>query len=477
MNNSKTPVTVSGGRTGIVGGAVPEGGALLSLEHMNQILSIGWDDDSQEWRLTVQPGITLRELQERIATKNFGENGNRCRDLSRFLKDPDQYFYPPDPTEDSASLGGTIATDASGARTYFYGRTREHVRAIRVALMNGEILSLRRGEHHTSAADIVHLRHLDGTTTDIPIPGYERPQVKCATGFYSTANMDLLDVFIGSEGTLGVITEAEIALKKKPQSAIFLAFFPSSTDATAFVIRLRASGKGMKSLVIHSMEYIDNNSLRLLRENNEDRALGIKLPETPAVTAILCEFAYNEAETAIQQLIDLLHEFHSPVDSAISGIGERDKDRLKRLRHAVPESINRIISRRKKDIPGLHKLGTDTSVPDDKLPYLMELYDRKLRKSGLEHYLIGHIAENHLHVNILPRSQAELIEGESLVSDLAACAVALGGAVSAEHGVGKVKRALMKLMYSDAQINQMMSLKHALDPNWILSRGNMFAPP
>jgi len=141
MNERRMPVTVSGGRTGIVGGAVPQGGSVLSLESMKRIVGIRWDNESQEWRMTVQPGITLRELQQRIATKNFEENTNESwKDLPRFLKDSNQYFYPPDPTEDLASLGGTVATDASGARTYFYGRTREHIRNIRVVLTNGEVI-------------------------------------------------------------------------------------------------------------------------------------------------------------------------------------------------------------------------------------------------------------------------------------------------------------------------------------------------
>lgn len=127
MNEKKIPVTVSGGRTGIVGGAVPEGGALLSLDRMNQIVGLRLDDQSQEWRMTVQPGLELRDLQERIATRNFeAANDVDWKDLPRFLSDRNPYFYPPDPTEESASIGGTVATDASGARTYFYGRTGSH---------------------------------------------------------------------------------------------------------------------------------------------------------------------------------------------------------------------------------------------------------------------------------------------------------------------------------------------------------------
>ena len=140
MNARKTSVTISGAKTGIVGGAVPIGGALMSLERMNRIVGIKWDEPAREWRLIVEPGISLREFQSIVSTKNLGDQANSSdqawADLPRFMGDPNLYFYPPDPTEDSASLGGTVATDASGSRTYFFGRTRNYVRALRVILAN-----------------------------------------------------------------------------------------------------------------------------------------------------------------------------------------------------------------------------------------------------------------------------------------------------------------------------------------------------
>lgn len=474
MNEKRIPVTLSGGRTGIVAGAVPEGGALLSLDNMNEITAITWNEQSKEWRLTCQPGIRLRDLQQKITTKSFGGKAHdpEWKDLPRFLNDPSQYFYPPDPTEDTASLGGTVATDASGARTYLYGRTREHVRAIRVVLPNGEVLDLRRGEHLTDTSNTIRLRHLDGTTTDIPLPRYERPNVKCATGYYSKTNMDLLDLFIGSEGTLGVITSVEIALKKKTQTAMFLAFFPSIDNATAFVIQVRSVARNSDKMSVNSLEYLDSNSLRLLHEINEDRKLGMKLPANGAA-AILSEF--ESTETAIEVLVEYLQLHHSPVDETISAIDERDKERLRTLRHAIPEAINRIIAKRKNDIPRLHKLGTDTAVPDERLIDIMNVYGKRLVESKLEHYVIGHIAENHLHVNILPRSLPELETGEQLVRILAQDAVAMGGVVSAEHGIGKMKRSFMRIMFQDEEIQGMIATKRAIDPNWILCRGNIFS--
>jgi len=473
MNQKRIPVTVSGGRTGIVAGAVPEAGALLSLENMNEITAVKWDEWTKEWRLICQPGIRLAELQKKITTKNFGRENHDAswKDVSEFLIDRSEYFYAPDPTEDTASLGGTVATDASGARTYFYGRTREHVRAIRCVLPNGEVLDLRRGEHPTISQSTIQLRHLDGTTMEIPLPEYERPAVKCATGYYCKDNMDLVDLFIGSEGTLGVITSIEIALKKRPQTAMFLAFFRSINDAISFVIDVRSLTRNNERLPVYSMEYLDSNSLRLLHMINEDQKLGMKLPHGVAA-AILSEF--QSTETTIEFLIEQLGLHNSSAHETISGIDERDKERLRTLRHSIPEAINRIIAQRKKEIPGLHKLGTDTAVPDERLMDIMNGYGKRLTESKLEHYVIGHIAENHLHVNILPRSTLELETGKQLVRILAQDAVAMGGVVSAEHGIGKMKLSFMNIMFHESEIEQMKAVKRAIDPNLILCRGNIF---
>ena len=482
MNSRKIPVTISGARTGIVGGAVPIGGALMSLERMNRITGIKWNDRAREWTMIAQPGIRLSELQDLIAKKDVKDpqadpSSTKWKDLPRFSSDPNRYFYAPDPTEESASLGGTVATDASGARTYFYGRTRAHVRAIRVALATGDVLALRRGENSVDSSRIARMIRLDGSAKDVPIPSYNRPNAKCATGYFSQKDMDLIDLFIGSEGTLGVVTSVEFALTVAPaHTAMFLAFFPSEENAVGFVRHIRSLKFTEGPLIIHSMEYFDSNSLNLLRHLTESGELstGIKLPADPPA-AILSEFAYQDAVEAVQLLQAPLEKFNSSLENAISGLEERDRSSLKTLRHAVPEAINKIVARRKIRIPGMHKISTDTAVPDDKLEAMMKHYSGQLKATKLEYYMFGHIAENHLHVNIIPRNSNELPQAEELAVELAKEAVALGGAVSGEHGIGKMKRRLLRIQFDGAAINQMLATKRALDPNFVLSPGNIFA--
>ena len=482
MNSRRIPVTISGGRTGIVGGAVPKGGALLSLDKMKNIVGIRWDGRSSEWRVTVEPGIRLKELQERIERKDLrhtinGTSESDWKDLPRILSDPHQYFYPPDPTEDSASIGGTVATDASGARTYHFGRTRKHIRALRIVLATGYVLEIRRGENIVDSSRILRICSVDGEEKAVPIPSYELPQVKSAVGYFSQKKMDLIDLFIGSEGTLGVVTLIEVALTVKPENtAMFLAFFPSSDEAIGFVLKIRSLKEIKQYLTVYSLEYFDANCLSLLRKlkGEGEVGTGIQFPETNSDAAVLCEFSYHDLTEAIEFIEKPLAEFGSSIDSAVSGVNEQSREELRKLRHAIPEAINKIVAQRKSLIPGMHKIGTDTAVPDEKLRPMMNSYNTLLKAANVENYVFGHIAENHLHVNILPRNFEELVEAERLAEKLAQMAVELGGTVSAEHGIGKMKIGLLKIMFTEAETNQMLATKRALDPNLILCPGNLF---
>jgi D-lactate dehydrogenase (cytochrome) len=307
-------------------------------------------------------------------------------------------------------------------------------------------------------------------------PSYESPHVKSSAGYLSQKNMDLIDLFIGSEGTLGVITLIEVALAVAPEhTAMFLAFFSSQDEAVRFAISIRSLNPTNVPFTVHSMEYFDNNTLSLLRGLKQEGKLDavVTLPTTNSATAILSEFSYQDLERAIQFLQQPLEQFGSSLNGAVSGIDEHGKEQLRELRHAVPEGINKIVAQRKILVPETHKIGTDTSVPDEKLEAVISSYSNMLEASKLEYYMFGHIAENHLHVNLLPKTEEELVQGEKLAQKLAEEAVRLGGTVSAEHGIGKMKRSLLKIMFSDTEINQMLSTKRALDPNLILCPGNM----
>jgi D-lactate dehydrogenase (cytochrome) len=157
-----------------------------------------------------------------------------------------------------------------------------------------------------------------------------------------------------------------------------------------------------------------------------------------------------------------------------AGYENRELQRMKGFRHILPETINAIIAERKKQYPALHKLGTDLAVPDDRLQDMWRIYRDRLETANLQWVAFGHIGDNHVHINILPRDTDELQKGLELYELFAAKAVEFGGTISAEHGIGKMKIKFLELMYTPGQIDEMRAVKLALDPESLLNPGNIF---
>jgi len=146
---------------------------------------------------------------------------------------------------------------------------------------------------------------------------------------------------------------------------------------------------------------------------------------------------------------------------------------LKEFRHAVPETINQIIGERKRKIPTLHKIGTDLAVPNENFEIIFKFYQETLDTAGLQYAIFGHIGDNHLHVNMMPRNEEELIEAKKYYKIFAEKAIELGGTVSAEHGIGKLKKEFLKILYGEKGIEEMKNVKKVLDSNCILGKGNL----
>ena len=484
MSSESIPVTISAGRTGIVGGAVPPRGAILSTERMNKILGLTFDSTAGEWLVKVQPGVIIKDLHTKVEKKEFRElltcaGESEKEDLKRFLEDPQRYFYPPDPTEDSSTIGGNIATNAAGARTYKYGSTRRFVRRIRVALANGDILDIMRGQVFAGTGRTFEVQCSDGRCATVQLPSYSMPNVKNVAGYYVEEGMDLIDLFIGSEGTIGVLTEAELALAPRIGNLLTaLIFFPSERDAIGFVHRVRGDhpkGRAYAELP-ESIEYFDSNSLNVLRRKESTTPL--EIPEFPekAVAAVLLEQSYaeDEFEGFIEALDVSLRENGSSLEDTMSATTDSDRKRLTNIRHVVPETVNQVIASRKRRIPEIHKVGTDTAVPDQYLDAMLDYYVKRLVEERFEHVIFGHISENNLHVNVLPNTLEELRRAERLAEEFARYAVERGGTVSGEHGVGKLKRSLLKLMYGEKGVEEMFQVKKTLDHQLILNPGNIF---
>lgn len=476
-----TPLTMQGGRTGLTGAAVPLGGTTLNFEEMDKILYMNYYPDEDHYSITAEPGVLLEDLVKAITSKNLDElkgkgDSHNQEALERFLNDDREISFLVDPTETSAWLGGIVACNASGARTFKYGAVRDWVKRIRVLLPNGDALDIRRGEVFAEDG-VFEIELSDDSVVEVKIPDYEMPRTKNAAGLYAKPEMDLIDLFIGCEGILGAITEVELILAELPPNIMtVMAFFPSEEQAVDFVYEMREPDCAVPPEFI---EYFGPYALDMIREKAGDA--NIKVPalteETKAV--VFFEFAYaeEEMEEKVMALEEILNKHGSSSESSWAGLDYRELEKMKTVRHFVPESVNSMIAMRKARYDKVHKIGTDMAVPDEALREYLAFYREVLEEQGMEYVIFGHIGDNHLHVNMIPRNNEEVEQGMENYRLFAERAVELGGTVAAEHGIGKLKRQFLEIMYGEEGISEMQAVKKALDPKWLLNQGNMVSIP
>jgi D-lactate dehydrogenase (cytochrome) len=370
------------------------------------------------------------------------------------------------------------ACNASGARTFHYGATRPHIHALHAVLADGDILDLQRGRESAQGRKF-ELQTISGRRIKGALPSYTSLSIKNAAGYWVHDNMDLIDLFIGSEGTLGVFSQIELRLVPAPASIWgIMAFLPSEKAALQFVIGLRKGTDNASDRPV-AIEFFDFNALNLLRSQRQHKAGFNELPALPEHfhTAIYVEYHGPNEDTvgsAIEHMCGLLENCGGSEDTAWIATEHHDLQRIYDFRHAVPESVNMIIDERRKTDPALTKLGTDMAVSDEHLLDVMHMYHADLADAGLEYVIFGHIGNNHVHVNILPRNQAEYRKGHELYADWARRVVQMGGTVSAEHGIGKLKRDYLVTMYSRQGVEEMRKLKELFDPWYQLNPGNLF---
>jgi D-lactate dehydrogenase (cytochrome) len=436
--HKQIPFTLSAGRTGTTGGCVPLEGAAISLENLNKVVDI----DRERQVARIQAGVTLDSL-EREANK-FNLALRAC------------------PTENLAFIGGAIATSASGVRGFGYGSIRKYVEALEVILTSGRIINVRRGEINAK------VRHFDfecqGRKFNFRLPSYHLPEVKTQAGYFVKDNMDLVDLFIGSEGTLGAVVGCEINLQKVPFN-IFdgLVFFPRENDALGFIAAVKEM-KIKKILQPASLEFFDRNSLELLR--------GEYSFVPPCEAAVYFEQeAEDEASCGLLLLEwqELIEASGASSDASILADNPKDRKRIFEFRHRLPQLINEFL-RGKNQI----KAAGDIAVPDDKFRQMYAYYKELAEEAGIQYVNFGHVGESHLHFNFLPDNNREGEVARDYLKKFYHQAVALGGTVSAEHGIGKIKKSYLRIMYKDSKIKEMAALKKYLDPSCLLGQDNIF---
>ena len=475
---SGTTILPIGAQSSLTGGATPDGDVVLSTARLNRLLEIGADF------VRVEAGVKLVELDAALASAGR--------------------HYPPVPTFTGAFAGGIVATNAAGAATFKHGTTRDWVRALTVVLPNGEVLDLERGR--TTASDDGEFEIvLSDRTAHVRVPRYRMPSVpKLSAGYFAAPGMDLVDLFVGSEGTLGVVTEVTLrVLPVRPAMCLAFVPFDDRRAALTFVTRLRDAARetwrsgDARGLDVSAIEHMDARCLAILREDGADRANGVAIPAGSAM-ALLVTLELAAGTTSAQAFDDIgrarepgapdtpLVRFCRALDEAgvldrvdIAVPGDRAREQqLLALREAVPAGVNARVGRAKHLVdPRIAKTAADMIVPFDRLEELLDIYDEAFRRRGLDAAVWGHISDGNLHPNVIPRSMADVESGRDAIRAFGREVIRLGGSPLAEHGVGRspVKQELLVELYGRDGVEEMRAVKRALDPEFRLAPGVLFS--
>ena len=374
-----------------------QGGITIDVSRMNQVLSVNTEDLT----ITVQPGITRKALNDAIKDTGF--------------------FFPIDPGAD-ASIGGMTSTRASGTNAVRYGTMRENVLALEVVTAQGE--AIRTGTRAKK----------------------------------SSAGYDLTRLFVGSEGTLGVITEVTLRIYPLPEAvSAAICSFPTIADAVTTVIQTIQIG-----VPIARVELIDGNSVRAVNQYAK-----LSLREEPM---LLMEFHGSPAGVKEQaETVQEIAREHRGADFEWADTPE-ERTRLWTARHNA--YFAGVQSR-----PGCRCITTDVCVPISRLADALLDSVREADDSGIPYFLVGHVGDGNFHMGYLidPDDQDERARAEQLNHQVVARALALGGTCSGEHGVGLHKMGFLRDEAGDGAMAMMRTIKHALDPDNIMNPGKVFA--
>lgn len=393
----KIPITPRGAGTGMSGGSLPRGGIALAMTRMNRIIEI----DRENMLAVVEPGVVTAALQSKVEAMGL--------------------FYPPDPASAKVStIGGNIAENAGGPRCFKYGVTRDYVLGLEIVLADGSVL--RTG----------------GRT------------VKNVTGY------DLTRLIIGSEGTLGIVTQATLRLMARPETAkTLMAVFPKLNDASAAVSALVARG-----VTPATLEIMDQMTLRVV-----ENYLKIGLPVAAEAILLIEVDGFRETvERQAAMAAGLCRELGA-ADVKVAATAE-EREELWKARKAISTAMIQIKPT---------KIGEDVAVPPGQIPEFIRKLQYLREQYGLTMAIYGHAGDGNLHPNVVTdlRDTAEMAKVEEALHEIARIAIGLGGTLSGEHGIGTLKAPYLEMEVGPVGIDVMRRIKRALDPENILNPGKM----
>ncbi|MBE3095652.1 MAG: FAD-binding oxidoreductase, partial [Planctomycetes bacterium] len=371
-------------------------------------------------------------------------------------------------------------------------------------LASGEVLDMERGQVRAHPDGYFEIAGATGVRR-VPVPTYTMPDVpKRSAGYFAAPRMDLIDLFIGSEGTLGVIVEATLGLiPRLPATCLALVPCARETDAIEMVGRLRNASIGTwrsgdpRGLDVSAVEFMDRRCLEMLREDGADLKHGVE-PPADASLLLLVQIELTPGTTAgqayeqIEQSLDAdapdtpLVRFCRMLNASgvldateITMPGDRKRaDQLFAFREAAPEALKRRVALAKEQTgTDIEKTAADMTVPFAHFADMMRIYRDGFRRRGLDHAIWGHISDGNVHPNVIPRTIEDVRAGKEAILEFGREVARFGGCPLSEHGVGRsaVKQTLLRQLYGDRGIEEMRAVKAALDPAWKLSPGVLFA--
>jgi D-lactate dehydrogenase (cytochrome) len=397
-NKEIIPVTPWGAGTSLEGNPIPVfGGIVLDTFRMDKVIDVYPDD----FQVVVQAGVRYKDLNEQLGRQGL--------------------FFAPDPGA-NASIGGMVANNASGTRTHQYGSTKDNILQLEVVTPTGEIIRT-------------------GVRTSKTSSGY-----------------DLVHLFVGSEGTLGIITQATLKLAPLPDhvSAV-VACFSQTRGATQAVSNMIGSG-----IVPAALEFLDPAMIRLLNSNGE-----ADLQESPT---LLMEF-HSATHAGLKDELELIESLCQEEGclNFDTGLGRGERDRLWKMRHKCHEIMVR-------SHPGGAFLVLDVAVPVSRYSQLVAMVEQALSDRNLQGYIVGHASDGNLHPAILyaPEDPSNYKAALEVNKEIIEAAISMGGTATGEHGVGIGKQGFMELEHGRS-LEVMKTIKKALDPSGILNPGKIFS--
>ena len=398
-NENNIPIVTRAAGTNLVGGCIPlKGGMVMHLSKMNKILNI----DRNNLTCTVQPGVVVGNLQQEVSDLGL--------------------FYPPDPASLKVStIGGSIAQSSGGPRGFKYGTTKDYVLGLELVLADGTLLKT------------------GGTT------------VKNVTGY------NLTQLFVGSEGTLGIVVEATLKLIPKPEEQqVMLAYFESINQAAEAITGIISA-----KITPATLDIMDKNTMTTIENFHH-----VGLPTDMDAVLVLEVDGFKES-VAVQtrQIIDICNKFEAK-NIRVSQ-NQQEADELWFARRSAFGAVARLRP---------NVLTEDAVVPRDKIPEFIrktrEIFDRY----NLTVCIMGHAGDGNIHPNVSLdlRNKEEAENFEKAAEELFDTAIELGGSLSGEHGIGMLKSGFMRKALDENSIKYMKEIKKLFDPKNILNPGKIF---